>query len=109
MYYLCYRQTDPDLYEEIIPELKLFFKRVQHIKRTLDTSSITPYLNRIQRERCKSNLYAFEETAREFALIDNRDDFYLLYYELQRYLRLQTNDLRAILGREAAKRITLFI
>ncbi len=109
MYYLCYHQKEADLQREIIPEIKLFFRRIQQIKQTLERPNHTPYLNRIQRERCKDNLYAFERLAREFDAIDNRDDFYLLHQRLQRYLRLHTPDLKNVLGQESAGRITLFM
>ena len=109
MQYLCYFDRESDLYGEVIPELKLFFNKLQQIKRTLNTTSATPYLNRIQRERCKSNIYAFEELAKEFTSIENSDDFYLLHHRLQRYFKLHINDLKTVLGREEARRITLFV
>ena len=109
MYSLCYHQKETDLQQEIIPEIKLFFRRIQQIRQTLGRQNSTPYLNRIQRERCKNNLYAFEQLAREFDAIDNRDDFYLLHHRLQRYLRLHTPDLQNVLGREQVRRITLFM
>ncbi len=109
MYYLCNRYREPDLYQELIPELKLFFTKIQHIKHTLNRTDSTPYLNRIQRERCRNNLYAFERLSREFDAIENRDDFYLLHQKLQRYLGLRTQDLKIVLGGESKNRITLFM
>ena len=109
MQYLFYRESEPDLYGEIIPELKSFFNRVQQVRRTLRTGCNSPHLNRIQRERCKNNLFVFERAAREFSSIDNQDDFYLLHRKLQKYLRLGADDLRMVLGRESTKRVTLFV
>jgi len=109
IYYICHQRKEPDLYREIIPELKHFFMRIKEIKSALNSERNHPYLNRIQRERCKNNLYTFEQLAREFDAIDNRDDFYLLHHRVQKYLRLHTADLRSVLGRESAGRITLFM
>jgi len=109
MDYLCYYHREPDLHQEIIPELKLFFQRIQQIRRSINSPGFSPHLNRIQRERCKENLFLFEKAAREFDAIENRDDFYLLHRHLQRYLRLHTRDLRTVLGMEPANRVTLFI
>ena len=109
MYYLCYQQREADLYQEVIPEIKHFFAKIRQIRQTLGRSGSDPYLNRIQRERCRNNLYAFEQLAREFDAIDNRDDYYLLHRRLQRYLRLHTPDLKFVLGRESTRRITLFM
>jgi len=109
VYYLSYHRTEADLQQEIIPEIKLFFRRIRHIRQTFGVPDDTPYLNRIQRERCKNNLYTFERLAREFDAIDNRDDFYLLHRQLQRYLRLHTPDLKNVLGQEPVRRITLFM
>ena len=109
MYFICYQRKEPDFHREVIPELKHFFMRIKQLRATLDTERSHPYLNRIQRERCKNNLYAFEQLSREFDAIENRDDFYLLHRRLQKYLRLRAADLKSVLGQESADRITLFM
>ena len=109
MRYLCYRRDEPDLYGEIIPELRSFFNRIRSIKQSLRIADTEPYLNRIQRERCLQNLYSLERAAREFEAIDYREDYYHLYRQLGRYLRLETRDLKRVLGYESSKKITLFV
>ncbi len=109
MYYLCHQHREADLYREVIPEIRHFFAKVRQIKQTLGNPQSDPYLNRIQRERCKNNLFTFEKLAHEFDRIENRDDYLLLHRQLQRYLKLHTSDLKRVLGRESSKPMTLFM
>ena len=86
--------------------LRDFFYRVREAKRVLDR---VEYLNRLQRDRCKSNLLELLKLEIEFKKIDYREDYYEMHKLLNRYLYLSVADLISTLGYEKVEVKSLFI
>ncbi|WP_457606321.1 hypothetical protein [Nitratifractor sp.] len=103
---ISYCRELPSIEREIFPELQHFFARVREVRRRLGTS---PYLNRIQRQRCRSNLLELERLEREFHAVEYREDYYHLHRKLRRYLYLDSRGLAHVLGEERIKECTLFL
>ena len=103
---LYYCRENPHPQSEVVPELQAFFARLKVVRRQLGRE---PYLNRIQRSRCRANLLALESLEREFRSIDYPEDFLHLYRRLRRYLYLDSEGLAHVLGRESVERCSLFL
>jgi hypothetical protein len=105
MQVLVYRCDIPSIEREVLPELQGFFQRLRQVRRNLGCE---PYLNRLQRERCRRNLLSLESLEREFHAIDYREDYWELHRRLRRYLYLDSRDLARVLATEELRRIRLF-
>ena len=103
---LAYCLHSPSIEGEIVPELQAFFARVRTVRAHLGRR---PYLNRIQRNRCRANLLYLESLEREFRAIDYREDFRHLHRRIRRYLYLNSRDLAWVLGRESVQNCSLFL
>jgi len=102
---IAYQWEVPSIERQVLPELQGFFRRVRQVRREL---GIRPYLNRLQRERCRNNLLRLELLEREFHAIDYREDYLELHRRLRRYLYLDSQDLARVLSSEELRRIRLF-
>jgi len=91
---------------EALPQLREFFARLRTVRRDLGQR---PYLNRLQRIRCRENLLVLEELEREFHRIDYPEDFFELHRKLRRYLYLDSEGLAYVLGQERVERTSLFL
>jgi len=91
---------------EIVPELRLFFRRVRALRRE---AGVTPYLNRLQRRRCRENLLLLEDLEREFHAVEHHEDFLELHRRVRRWLYLEQSDLARVLGAERVARTSLFL
>ncbi len=105
MQVLVHRCEVPGIDREVLPQLQGFFRRLRQVRRNLGCD---PYLNRLQRERCRRNLLHLESLEREFHAIDYRDDYWELHRRLRRYLYLDSRDLARVLATEEVQRIRLF-
>ena len=106
MVHLSYCVREPAIEAEIVPQLQHFFARLRAVRSNLGRQ---PYLNRIQRNRCRANLLYLERLEREFHAIDYREDFLHLHRRLRRYLYLESRDLAWVLGRESVQNCSLFL
>jgi hypothetical protein len=106
MYAITYRCDPPAVEGEILPQLRSFFRRLHQVRRELGK---TPYLNRLQRQRCLGNLLTLQEMEREFHAIEYREDFLELHRRLRRYLYLESADLARVLGSECVEKRSLFL
>jgi hypothetical protein len=102
---IVYRCEAPSIERQVLPELRGFFRRLRQVRRDL---GVRPYLNRLQRERCRGNLLRLEILEREFHAIDYREDYLELHRRLRRYLYLDSRDLARVLAGEELRRIRLF-
>lgn len=103
---LVYTECHYAVKGQIVPQLRAFFSRLHLVRENLGSR---PYLNRIQRERCRANLLEFERLEREFHRVDYPEDFEYLHRQLRRYLYLDTEDLARVLGRESVRKCSLFL
>ena len=103
---LSYCERQPSIDGKIVPELQAFFARLRRVRADLGRR---PYLNRLQRNRCRANLLYLETLEREFRSIDYREDFYHLHRRVRRYLYLDSRDLAWVLGRESVQNCSLFL
>ena len=93
---------------EFEAQLRGFFTKIRDIKMNLDKKE--PYLNRIQRIRCRDNILKLEMLEREFHSIEYREDFEYIHKKLRRYLYLNRKDLTIVLSQESLKRdLSLFL
>ncbi len=99
------RQSEADLERE----LRLFFRRLRHIKHQLTEQKTSPKLNRFQRYRCKQNLFHLQKIERDFDAISYPDDVRHLYRIVLRYVKLDTQCLTDVFGRERVERGSLFV
>ncbi|WP_456392859.1 hypothetical protein [Nitratifractor sp.] len=103
---IVYRRESCSIEREILPELRLFFRRLRQVRREL---GVRPYLNRLQRRRCLANLLTFEEMEREFDAIEYGEDYRELHRRLRRYLYLDSEGLARVLGSEGVEKRSLFL
>ena len=94
---------------ELERELRLFFRRLRHIKHQLAEQKTSPKLNRFQRHRCKQNLLNLQKIERDFDAISYQDDVRHLYRIVLRYVKLDTQHLTDVFGRERVDRNSLFV
>jgi hypothetical protein len=102
---IVYRCETPHIERQVLPELQGFFRRLRQVRRDLGRR---PYLNRLQRERCRNNLLRLELLEREFHAIEYREDYLELHRRLRRYLYLDSHDLAHVLAGEELRRVRLF-
>ncbi|WP_456429164.1 hypothetical protein [Nitratifractor sp.] len=103
---LIYSECHYAIEGQIVPQLRAFFSRLRRVRQDL---GVRPYLNRIQRERCRANLLELERLEREFHRVDYPEDFEHLHRKLRRYLYLESEDLARVLGRESVRKCSLFL
>ena len=106
MYRLVYCENHYAVEGQIVPQLQSFFARVRRVR---DDLGRRPYLNRIQRSRCRANLLELERLEREFHRIDYGEDFEHLHRNLRRYLYLESEDLARVLAQESVRKCSLFL
>jgi len=107
MYYLSSIDLcDPG---ELEYELKHFFLRLHHIKRTLQQERETLALNRIQRSRCRQNILDLERLERDFYALSHQEDIRHLYRKVHRFVKLDPERLMDRFGRETVNRCSMFI
>jgi hypothetical protein len=103
---IVYRRETPDIGREILPELRAFFRTLQQVRTEL---GVRPYLNRLQRRRCRDNLVRLQALEREFLSIEYAEDYLELHRHLRRYLYLESGDLARVLGSESIPSVSLFL
>jgi len=106
MQVLVYRHEERGIEERMVPELRSFFRRVHRVRQEL---GVRPYLNRLQRRRCRENLLILLEREREFHAVEYREDFRELHRQLRRWLYLESGDLARVLAEEELERRSLFL
>ncbi|WP_456433287.1 hypothetical protein [Nitratifractor sp.] len=106
MPYLMRYCSVPAGWDDPAAQLREFFSRVRQVRRTL---GVDPYLNRLQRNRCRVNLAHLAEIEREFLAIDHWDDLLEMRRRLRRYLYLDARDLARVLSQETVQGVSLFI
>ena len=106
MQYLSSIQTQSQA--ELERELRLFFRRLRRIKQQLAEQKTSPRLNRIQRYRCKQNIFILQKLERDFDAISYPDDVRHLYRIVLRYVKLDAPRLTAMFGREDVGGSSLF-
>ena len=94
---------------ELEAELKDFFIRLRHLKQQLRSEGSRLHLNRMQRNRCKENLFALERVERDFYALSHTDDIRHLYHKIHRYVKLDHQTLMEHFGREQVTQTSLFI
>ena len=102
---IAYRCDFPSR-SEAVPQLREFFARLRTVRAELGRR---PYLNRLQRIRCRENLRMLEDLEREFHRIEYPEDFFELHQQLRRYLYLDSEGLAYVLGQERVERRSLFL
>ena len=94
---------------ELERELRSFFRRLRHIKQQLAKQKTSPKLNRIQRYRCKQNIFTLQKLERDFDALSYPDDVRHLYRIVLRYIKLDTQKLTDMFGRERVDKNSLFV
>ena len=105
----CLPSIDMVAEQELENELRRFFGRLHRIKRTLVQERSRSVLNRIQRARCRENLYTLERLERDFYALQHPEDTRHLYRKVHRYVKLDGERLIRLFGEEQIGRCSLFV
>ena len=89
--------------------MKRFFHRLHRIRQSITQERASLVLNRIQRNRCRQNLLDMERLERDFAEMRYRGDLIHLYRKVHRYVKLDSERLMELFGKETLYRRSLFI
>ena len=106
MYAITYRCPAEQSRGHYASELRHFFRRLEQVRSFLGRE---PYLNRLQRRRCRNNLVQLQALEREFLSIEYAEDYLELHRRLRRYLYLDSCDLARVLGSESIPSVSLFL
>ena len=105
----CLPSIDMIAEQELESELRHFFGRLHRIRNTLVRERSRSVLNRIQRARCRENLYHLERLERDFHALAHPEDVRHLYRKVHRYIKLDGERLIRLFGQEEIGRCSLFV